>query len=693
MSRHRPCRPPGWAGGLLLLIGLAGLAAGQESSFSRGASPGDASLVAQKRLAGAQEFAAAGEWDAAIDAFDELGREFGRALIEVEPGRFLNVRRACSALAARLPAAGLLRYRRRVDGSLGELYRVALERGDPEGMRRVVREGFAGSRADDALAWLAEAEWHAGRPDAARALWTLLLPPGETTEPAPLVLRYPDADLTPADVRARLVLCSLIEGNTRQAEEELAAFRRLHADAAGYLCGEEGLLAPILERTLADSREWLPTAGGASGVEDELRLPRLEALRWERPLPAAGLPIVQSLRPALTATSPLSYLPAVWRDVAIVNDGHTVWGWRLADGGPAWPTGAADDDGAIYASPTPRVDLQHPTAGVPRWTVVVAEGRCYAHMGRPIATAAAGELWRPESSLVCLDLAQGEGRLAWSVTPEQALEQPEWTFTGAPVAADERVFVPLRRATPQIETGVACLDAATGRRLWQRRVCSALAQAPAAYHLVEQDQLAVGGDLVFHSAPAGMVAALERETGIVRWAVTYAARERSPAERSDPARSGLCRLLCAHGAVYAAPPDTDELLAIDAESGVVLWRRPAGARIVELASVVDGVLIAAGDQLWGLDAMTGENAWPGAVGYSDPAGFGYGRPAVAGERVYWTTREDLFVVEARSGRILRRTRLPLSAGRSGGNLIVAGETLLVARPEQVDALGPADQAK
>jgi outer membrane protein assembly factor BamB len=403
--------------------------------------------------------------------------------------------------------------------------------------------------------------------------------------------------------------------------------------------------------------------------------------------------VVQSLRPALPATSPLSYLPAVWRELAIVNDGHTIWGWRVADGGPAWTTGAADDEGAIYVSPAPRADLQLATAGVPRYAAIAADGRCYARMGLPIATAAAGELRRPETSIVCLDLAQGEGRLAWSASPEQVLEPPEWTFTGVPVVADERMFVPVRRATPQIELGVACLDAATGRRVWQRRICSALAQAPAAYHLVEQDHLAVGGEVVFYAGPAGMIAALEAETGIVRWAVSYAARDRTPAERSDPAQCGVCSLLCAHGSVYAAPPESDELLALDAGSGVVLWRRAAPGRIAELVDAVDGVLIAAGDQLWGLDAETGESAWPGAVGYSDPAGFGYGRPAVAAGRVYWTTREDLFVVDARSGRIVQRTRLPVSAGRSGGNVVVAGELLLLARPEQVDAFGPAVHEK
>jgi outer membrane protein assembly factor BamB len=97
-------------------------------------------------------------------------------------------------------------------------------------------------------------------------------------------------------------------------------------------------------------------------------------------------------------------------------------------------------------------------------------------------------------------------------------------------------------------------------------------------------------------------------------------------------------------------------------------------------------LIASGDQLWGIDVATGEVAW--RVGYDDPAGYGCGRGALAGGRVYWTTHEDLWVVEAATGIIERRVPLPLAAGRSGGNLVIAGDMLLIARPGGLDAFGP-----
>ena len=46
------------------------------------------------------------DWNAAIEGLQSLSVDFGDALVEVEPGRCLNVRAACTALLCTLPAPG-----------------------------------------------------------------------------------------------------------------------------------------------------------------------------------------------------------------------------------------------------------------------------------------------------------------------------------------------------------------------------------------------------------------------------------------------------------------------------------------------------------------------------------------------------------------------------------------------------------
>jgi outer membrane protein assembly factor BamB len=411
----------------------------------------------------------------------------------------------------------------------------------------------------------------------------------------------------------------------------------------------------------------------------------MQSLLWEQDLPSGRLPLMERPCPALTDPGPLSIFPQTWRDLVFVNDARTVRALRLSDGTPAWPTGKPDDLGIIYSTPAPDAELDLPTVGIPRYTATVANGRYFARLGLPIVTAGTRSLRVSEAPLICLDLEQGEGRLVWSVRPQDAFPVADWTFTGAPLVVADRAFVAIRRPAPQIEIGLACLDVGNGELVWQQRVCAALEQAPDSYHLVDHELLTYGNGLVFHATGAGAVAAVEADSGRLRWIVTYASHSTDLAVMSDDARSGLLPPVYHGGQLFVGANDSPDLTALDAGTGVVLWKRRAPGLVVHLLGVVDGMLIAAGDQLWGIAAATGDVAW--RVGYDDPAGFGYGRGAIAAGRVYWTTHEELYVVEAATGAIEQRVPLPMSAGRSGGNLVVAGETLLIARPNGLDALG------
>jgi outer membrane protein assembly factor BamB len=685
-----------WIALEVLLAASATESAAQEFRPSRGPVAVDVSLVAAKRLAAARELLATGDWDAAIDGLQSLSTELGDALAEVEPGRCCNVRDACTALLSGMPAAGLDRYRRRVDAAMDELIQAGRANGDPEVMRRILREGFVSKSGDDALAWLAEWEWGQGRLDAAREHWASLVPPPAIPRAAfPVVIRYPDTQFALAEIRARLVLCSIMERDEWRATTELDKFHRLHPDAAGTLCGRDGRYVDILAAVADEARTWgrsaraageATFAGAPQRTVAESTLPRLQCLRWERDLPAGRLPLMERPRPALTDSGPLSVFPLTWQDLVFVNDAHTVRALRLSDGTPAWPTGKPDDMGVVYSAPVDEAELDLPTVGIPRYTATIAKGRYIARLGLPIVTAGTRSLRLREDPLICLAVEQGEGRLAWSVRPQDVFPSADWTFTGTPLVVADRAFVAIRRPTPQIEIGLACLDANTGGLLWQQRVCAALQEAPAAYHLVDHELLTFGNGLVFHATGAGAVAAVESDSGRLRWVATYASHSTPLAEMSDGARWGLLPPVYQGGRLFIAANDSPDLTALDACSGVVLWRRPAPSSIVHLLGVVDGTLIAAGDQLWGIAAASGEVTW--RVGYDDPAGYGYGRGALAAGRVYWTTHEDLFVVKAATGVIEQRVPLPMSADRSGGNLVVAGETLLIARPGRLDALGP-----
>ena len=573
----------------------------------------DVSLIATKRLAAAREFIDQGEWTAASEALEQLTRDYGDRMVEVEPGRFLNVAYGAEALLVQMPPPGLAEYRVRIDPIVQPIYERALERDDPSEMQRVASEGFASSFGDDALWWLAEEAWERGDLDAARARWTAMLPlPGEVDE-RPLVLRFPDTEFEMAQIRARLVLCSIMQGDQRQARRELEAFQTLHPSAQGKLAGREGDLAATLESIVSEV--------GSRGLTEARQPPQptLTHVNWSVELPSARLPLIERARPGLPAVGPLAYSPVIWTDSVLTTNGRSVWAHRLADGSPTWPSSDAVEPGLIYSDRSADVSLDLPTAGVPRYTSCVSGGRYYARMGMPVVVQAQRSLRLPESRLICLDLAGAEGRLVWSATTNETLAAPGWTFSGAPLVQGDSLYVPLRRSAPQMGIGIACLSAQTGDLIWETTVCSDLQDRPATHHLVDEERLTLGNGLVYRHCGSGNVAAVDAVTGQVRWLTTHSSIPADPSEMSDEQQQRRAIPLFARGRLFLAPRNSHELLAVDAVSGVILWRRNEPGRIRDLIASSDGMLIAAGDQLLG--ARSGHRTRRVDGGFHRPSGF------------------------------------------------------------------------
>lgn len=469
------------------------------------------SLPAAKRMAGAREFIDAGDWDAAIRSLDLLTQEFGGSLIEVEPRRYINVRLAAASILARLPPEGLATYRRQIDPVQEALYQEAAERLDPAMMQQIVTDGFASSVGDDALDWLGESRLRAGRVDAAREFWTAMLPPPATGQPvAPGVLRYPDSTRSPAEVCARLVLCSLLQGAGQRARAELATFETRFGDAAGTIAGREGSLAQTLAALIAESENW--DEGGApvgSHRAASQSRPRLEGILWSRTLPEQS---------SAYGSTPGSR-PTVWQDTVLFNSPAGLSAFTASTGQARWPAGARDA-GLLHVTELPGSEQPSTTVGIPRYEGQIVDSRWFGRRGSLISVAALRMASPPPSEIACFDL-NAEGRLEWSITNDGFSELAGARFSGPPLVFNGRMYVNLRRAAPQIEIALACFDAADGELRWVQPLCASLETQPVLRHRIHHDVLAAGERLVFQCPEAGVIAARDADSGELRWAVTY----------------------------------------------------------------------------------------------------------------------------------------------------------------------------
>ena len=115
----------------------------------------------------------------------------------------------------------------------------------------------------------------------------------------------------------------------------------------------------------------------------------------------------------------------------------------------------------------------------------------------------------------------------------------------------------------------------------------------------------------------------------------------------------------------------------------MIWTTPA-RDVVHLLGVSDEKLIASGNHLWWLDVYNGRTR------ARDSSGVGYGRGILSGETLYWPTHERIFVFDAKitvAGAKTIRQPIDLTRrGVTGGNLVIADNTLLISTADQIVAL-------
>lgn len=666
-----------------------------------------------RRLEDVQEYVRDKRWEQAAELLLKIPQENGDSLIAVRPGWYVNVTRYCNLLAAALPKEGLEAYRSKIDRRALAWLREGKRLDDERPLRRLLRQAFCSSSGDDALLELGRRAWQRGDVAAARRCWRMLLP-AEGGDAESASLRYPDTNFEPAMIRARLLLCDVVSGRLDRAAALLQAFQKKHARAEGRIAGKTGNLAAILAGELKTAQSWpkpkqtaevstfagRPSRDGVAGVPIDIGVRRWRRRLLWRPPDVDGKTGAGNRKGFYPACHPV-----VWNDKVFLADAASVYGYNLTDGSAAFGVNLADDErspeqGARLYSIAANGTLPRPDerlSGIAHFTLTVHDGRLYARLGSPVTGRLKSETKAVRSSLVCLDLARAEGKLVWKIDSQTI--GIGWEFEGAPLVRDGRLYVAFRRRLGETQIHVACFDAESAKLQWTTRVGTAVAVGEDEKNHVGGLLLTLAGDRLFLSTDLGAIASLDARDGGVEWAVTY---ETLPAERrnelDDPRKRGLTPCLFHEGTLYAAPADAcGSVMALDAETGELHWKRPLRGGVRHLLGVVregrlrkqagtdDRRLIVAGDRLWGLDPADGSVRW--TVGFENPAGFGFGRGTIAGDRVYWPLRKEVVVVDAFTGTLRGRVALYQMQRGYGGNLLIAGKRLIVAEPRRLVVYG------
>ncbi len=651
-----------------------------------------------KKLATLEDFIAERKWDIVANVLRQTSAETPDKLVAIAPGWFVSAARYCQLRAAALPPEGLSVYRKHIDPTAKQWLTDAERTQDRAGFLKIVRQAFASSAGENGLTALAESSFEQSDFATARAYWEMLLPAADPLRNAAGIglLRSPAAVSDASQVRANLILCSLFSGDRERAKRERIAFRHWHAGVTGRLAGQDGKLDELLlEQFALNGKADIQTVRLFAKEDNSTSLsePFVEQVRWSVTLPT---PTVGKLNDCDLPDDFGDVIPLLANGKGFVTNGESVFAFDLATGHPAWGEGAGDvpvdiRSAAIHSLAEPLAS-KWPISNRPRHSLTLVGDRLYARLGSPI-TGKAKQEPNAHSELVGLDVGVGEGKLVWRVTttevdPQDPLaNSTAWCFEGVPVADARRVYVALRRSLPQEQINVACFDADTARLLWNRKVGISAISTDETVNSTTHLRLTLAQDSVFVSTNEGAIAALNAHDGLIRWLRTYPVE--SPFSSRSRRRTGDTSGLFHEGVLYVAPLDSRMLLAIHAESGLLLWQREWPDPIQDLLGITNSTLIVSGRSLWGVRLDTGEPAWPQRrVGFDDPEGSSFGRGVLVRNEIWWPTKEELFVVAADSGRILRRIGLRELTGRSLGSLAAWGPFQVVSHHNKLLVLGP-----
>lgn len=725
--------------GLICLMGLLVACSATAQVGGRGASKfyPDSSEAAETLLRNAAGHARGGQWAEAISIYqrviDQYGEKVARlprdpdapAVVDDDFVLFVDLRAYCQRILAGLPPEARALYRNRVDPQAERWYRQGRDQRDPAPLRLVVERAFCSSRGDDALELLGDLAFQDGQFAEALALYRRLVPDDADDESA---LVHPDPSIDLARVAAKKLLCrAAAGGEVAVPGEDLDAFARRFPGAEGSLTGRKGPLVEILTEAIQADRlappdqgdqRWPTFAGAPSRTHAPAESVDVGSLQWRAPLerinptrPGNTFGMRPS-PPNATATSAqlLGYHPIVVGDQVIVCDGRRVLAYSLSDRAdddgdgrstsvePAWSYDP-EGDGAI-----PQV--RQPNWVLPRHTLTAVGDRIYARMG--VAT--------PPAFLMGMNRGGGEGTSILALDRSKPGDKRLWTkraseltlpnrpagdraarsvnFEGTPVADDQSVYVVITDRREQTSTYVAGFDAADGSPQWIRYLGAAasdndpfvgmggmgfggLGPADPGHRL-----LSLEGSVLYCQTNLGALAAIDAETGAILWVATYPRREMG---RGGSAIDRDLNPAVVHdGLVFIAPSDADAIFAFEAQTGRLKWRTdaiPDEVKLTHLLGVAKGRLVATGDRVLLFDVRDGKllRAWPDSGSRE-----GFGRGLLAGDRIYWPTRNEIEVLsQLDGGRAAPPIKLAETFRTTGGNLVAGDGYLIVA---QSDAL-------
>ena len=650
--------------------------------------------VALHSVRQAERFAAAGQMVKAAGKFQEvLDAPDVSVLMPVGRGAHLPLWRYCMTRILTGPEGLLKAYRASYEASARKMLDTAEAARETAALWGVVHRYGATNAALDALDVLAAVELERGRALAAARVLRTRLAVGRASK------------RMPPRLLAKLAVALARAGHGDELRELAAAVRAHRLDTPVEAEGKTWKL-PRFVAALVTSLPQAPERGWG-GVA-----PRPSALLWQVPLgpqPPSRTPRRRSrrrrrpepVRIRLAGPSPLVHNGVVYcptADEIKMVDLATGRVLNTVALGASEPSPAGSPAAERLAPPrgtgvvAPALHLGRAGAAV-----VVASPATYTKRGRPFGVTLihAGRL-----SALRLPGRGAEGSPLWSLSTRSERAEDTFRLVSSPAAAHGIVAVGARLSQNETRAVLLGYDAATGRMLWRTHVATGSWIDPGQTRSRSLDSArpALHGGLAYYASDQGTVAAVDLADGSPLWLAQYEqsvpmeCKLRTVGGEETSITAPPNRPILAGDTLFVLPADSEHLLALDAATGAVKWRRKRshdGAVALFLLAADNQRVILSGSAVFRLDARTGVLVWRSVPLDSFPVG----RAVLASDYVMAPVEGSIAMIDIRAtGRLAEPVRWKTwRRDRVGsGNLTLLDGRLLVARNDSLSLFAGAN---
>lgn len=632
----------------------------------------------------ALEELAAGEHTQAVERLHRLLRTESGDVVPVAAGRFYGLRLAVLQTLVNLPPAAAAAYEALVTREAGDLATRPLAELDDEQLEQLAHRFPTSNRGRAARLRRGDLALEAGQGLVAADHYRLAL---DATTPGSREER---------DVLARLRAAGVLRQPA--AARAAASARRLPQPELDVL----SIVPPGLDPTGV-----MAVGGGDGGAPMALPAGRPQLL-FSDEVYAPGFDAGGTF--ALHAVGDL--------DGVYINTGRQLLAYDILRQGLAWEslaplreTGSGGGGRRGQQDDQNQINQDHVLAAAYSGDVVVAA----LQVPDPTRNVDFHNGYRIISKLPMRRLfawSRSTGKLLWSHFDE--IDGPRTRrfhghdACGPPLVAGDTVYIPVHDRSGAIAFGVAAYDLANGNLRWRRLVCSSQQEVNMfgnARAEFAASPLTLADGVLYGAANLGVVFALERRSGAVRWISSHEVvrmpMTRFHQQQARPIYFANNAPAVTAGVVCLTPLDSPYVLGLETETGDLVWRVAAEAPVGSLsndvrwlAGVLDDEFVLAGR------GAVAVKARPREVAPGDPElrqlvrpdqlrerneSATMGRPAVTADHV-WFPRPGRILGFDRAGNPLPAEQ-QIQAGKFlPGNLLFLDGAVIALRQRALDVL-------